>query len=267
MTVKLTPSNLTYWYESGCPAAWDFDREWEALGSKEWAERGTLVHSMMEGTLKRADVDDKLALAFYDKLNEFWVASGWTAIKDLDGKPLDEVKQRFRIAPGVDISRKIDRLATDENGKPLIIDWKTTPGYGWKTVTGVDYTNVYPQAHGFQSIGYLLPPPADEWAKRRMPKKLKWPKRMVYVVAPLRGAVQVLSYEWSDEDYENFVQATEVVSVAAKKERFPKIMGKACFDCRYKALCHESPGWEGQYRRRYPAQDNSDTLDGEPATA
>lgn len=266
MPIKLTPSNLAYWFSSQCPAAWKFDQEWESLASKEWADRGTLVHGMMEGMVARKDVEDKLALTFYDKLNAYWKESGFRAVLKPDGQPFNEIKQRFRIAPGVDLSRKLDKLVYDEDGETLAIDWKTTPGYGWKAVTGPDYVLHYPQAHGFQSIGYLLPPPVTEWERLGLPKRFKWPKRILYVVAPLRGAIQVLSYDWSKEGHENFVHATEVAIPSVKRKHFPKIEGKQCHECTFKALCHQTPGWETGYRLRSAAR-RAEPSEGETAAA
>lgn len=265
--IKLTPSNLAYWFESGCPAAWKFDQEWESLESKEWAERGTLVHSMMDGLVLRKDVEDRMALSFYDKLRDYWHDSGWKMLHDLDGKPLNELKQKFKIAPGVLLSRRLDRIALVDDGRAAIIDWKTTPGYGWKSVVDSGLNLVYPQANGFQSIGYLLPPPKDEHEKFRLPKHFKWPRRMYYVVAPLRGAIQVIRYDWSEEAHQNFIHATEVAIPSIKRGHFPKIPGKHCHDCRFKALCWQTPGWEDGYRQRTAARHHPDHGDGTAPSA
>lgn len=257
MPIKLTPSSLAYWFDSGCPAAWKFDQEWESLENKEWAERGTLAHAMMDGQVARATVEDKFVLAFYDKLSEFYKASGWQPLFDLDQRPMNELKQRFRIAPGVDLSRRIDKAVVDTDGQNALVDWKTTPGYGWKAITDAGYELIYPQAHGFQSIGYLIPPPKEDWERLRLPKKFKWPKKIIYVVAPLRGPIQVLQYNWSQERYTNFVHATQVAIPSIKQKHFPKIQGKQCHDCRFKSLCYQTPGWETGYRKRDLTQHRS----------
>lgn len=254
---RLSPTSLTNWFYNRCPAAWKYSQDYELREPSIHLRVGTMVHNLMEGLAVgealRLDSDAaKSAVPIYQKLIDMKSNLGLQVIFDHDKNPYIERKQVWRIAPYVDFVTKIDCLCWDENGLPVVVDWKSTLGNGWKTMPlGTDGTDRFftPQMHGFQSVAYLVPRPPRLLRETKI-DGMKWPSRMLYLVGPARGPVQVFSYSWNEGDYANFKQALQLVSQAVAGGRFPKVYGKHCFECEYKGPCLEPLGWQADYLRR-----------------
>lgn len=221
-----------------------------------------MVHNLMEGQLDAwsAIAHDaeaaKAAVPIFHKVVDMKSNLGLQVVLDWRKQPVIERKQVWRIAPFIDFVTKIDCLCIDDQGEYLIIDWKSTLGNGWKTMVIHETLSFTPQAHGFQSISYLIPRPA-RLLKNLGVDGLTWPKKMLYIVGPARGPVQVFPYSWNEGDYANFKEALKLVSQAVAGGRFPKVFDKHCHDCEYKGPCLTPLGWQTAYQRRRKEGDRS----------
>ena len=142
----------------------------------------------------------------------------------------------------------MDDLAIVERwGGLIVLDWKSALG-GWKTFRIGKEDYIAPLSKGFQSIGYVVPPPDNP----------EWPKKMVYVVAGFRGPAQIFFYEYRKEDHDNLLSAARLLKViigaCELDKHYPKVRGYVCHECRYKQVCYNMPGWENLYVKRRPGR-------------
>lgn len=237
--IYLSPSSLDAWYRNGCPARWQYEKAWEPKEKNEFAERGTLVHAMLSGDIDPDSVTDKTALMFFQKIKDADAFSGLTTLAT-------ELRQEFSLAeqgyPDIVWVRRIDRIALTQEGRPVIVDYKTT-GALWKTLEGSD---IVPQTLGFQTPGYLLDAPQDQWPEGLRSRPLS----VYYLVAGFRGAASFYRVDDSAELSANFFRAIGLIECAIKENHFPKIHGKACLECPMNAVCYSLPGWRKKYTKR-----------------
>ena len=227
MTIYLSPSSISSFFELKCPAAWKYSREWQFLEEEAIRfKQGTDAHALMEGKIEPESIEDATVLKYYDKLSE--------ARRRLEIETIaTELWQEFEIVKGVVFRRKIDLLARVK-GHRMVVDWKTSGG-GWKAFEGIT-----PQVLGFQSIGYLIPPPDVE----------DWPKQLMYVVATAWGPVKTFTYTYNKEDHKNLLDAIQIIKQAHTAKRFPKVKGYTCGGCDYRFVCYETDGWESRYKAK-----------------
>lgn len=230
------------WFECKCPAYWKFNKELVPKGPpNEFMERGLLVHAMLEGTIPRNEVKDGLALSIYNKLLAARRGLGLTIEKDKNGKPLVEVRQKFKFpgVPGVMWVRKIDAICRDVHGNLVVLDYKAA-GAVWKTIE-VGKEKIAPQAHTTQGPGYAL----------ASPKTKEWAKRIVFLVSGYRGPAAVpFTYTPTKVDFANLTAQVKLVARAVRDGNFPKIRGYACHACDFQAVCWNAPGWKKKYEER-----------------
>lgn len=224
--IYISPTRLQRWFELGCPARWNFERNWEPKAKNEWAERGTLVHAMLDGSKKLKDVKDLSALRLYQKLKDA------LAFSDLEIESM-ELEQTIPIKELEDVMlvRRID-VKGKLNGQSVLLDYKTA-GVEWKSIG-----DIVPQTYTFQGPGYLYPPPD-------LPE---WPTTMHYLVVPLyRGTVHFHPYHKNAPDDLNFLEAVKMLRDAIIGDYQPKIRGKGCLDCDMAPVCYDIPGWKKLY--------------------
>jgi CRISPR/Cas system-associated exonuclease Cas4 (RecB family) len=151
-----------------------------------------------------------------------------------------EEEQTVPLIPGVDLIRIIDVMALDEEGEPVIVDFKGSVR-GWDPILGETGITSY-KAQGFQTAAYLLPA-----AKKFMPKQWKaWPTRIDYLVTDGTSG-RTFSCAYREQDIENLKQAARVVAGA---KEFPLHQGVHCRYCPYMEMCYEAKGWKKLYKRR-----------------
>lgn len=228
--VWLSASSLQRWYDSGCPAQWNYERKYRTKEVHPIAARGIDVHALLEGSKKESDIEDKFTLQLYDKLLQARQLLGLTILAT-------EVRQQFEIVPGVTWTRILDVIATDRKGEPLILDYKTA-GAAWKQ-TG---QGIIPRAEGFQTPSYMYPPPKGVW------KETKWPKQMLYLIAPFRGQVQFIYVK--EYDKRNFLDAVKSCAAAVRAGVFPKVKSGKCIECPMRPLCFKEPGHKELYEKK-----------------
>ena len=232
--LRLSPSSLSNWYYGKCPQAWKFDRSYQVVdgGVNEAMERGSLVHSMLEGKTDPAAVTDNKAITLYQKLNDIRTRLGIT-ITDV------EKWQTFPVMENVIWARKIDAMATFPTGEKILIDYKTSGGK-WKVVDSKS-AFVSPQALGFQGIGYLLPPPDIK----------DWPTKVIFLVASWAKTPQIFEVDYSDEERDNLLNAITIVKNCVLQDLdVVKVRGYHCFNCNYQEICYESPKYESLYKAK-----------------
>lgn len=242
---RLSPTTLARWFELGCPASWDLQRRYDSLVPNIHLELGSAVHALMEGS-KPKELEPgltRMSEQIAAKMRQMKTDLGLTVLfSKTDGLPMVEQKYVYRLLPGIDYVCKFDFIGTDMNGVPVIVDWKSTMGNGWKQVG-----DIAPQSLAFQSISYLITPPKKVRDTMGLPIA-DWPKKLYYVVGPARGPCQVHEYNWRDEDYANFKAALQMAADAIKTGAFPKIYGKHCLECDVKSICFNLEGWQANYR-------------------
>lgn len=230
--VYLSPSSLQHWFEYGCPARWKLEKDYEPKIENEFATRGKLVHSMLDGSVSVGLVTDRLALAFYSKIDTAFKTSGMTTVEN-------EIPQSFEILPDIVWVRRIDRIAVLPDDTPVIVDFKTT-GAIWKELKN----GIIPQALAFQGPGYTTPPPPDMWTKT------PWPATLFYLVSGFKGPASFIRYEATEELTDNFLNSVRMAADAISRNRFPKIYGKHCLECPVAAACFNDPKWKRSSLRK-----------------
>lgn len=245
--IYLSPSSLASWYDMGCPAQWQFNRDWEPLEPNPVTEFGTKVHRMLEEPDYAAQevLKDRRAESYYRKIK---------FVRDsITSEVLHtELRQRFNLTfveygdgltCDVMWGRRIDLIATLRDGSTAIIDYKTHLGRGWRSLKS-NKKDVYPQSLGFQSMGYMAAPPD-------IPEGLKeWPKTVIYIVGSLAAQAQVIRVDYTAGDMDTFLELVEsAASIMAHSNYVPR-PGKHCHDCRFAAMCYNQPGWRKMYKKR-----------------
>lgn len=239
--VRLSPSSLASWYDKGCPAAWNFEQTWDLIAPDKFLTTGIEVHRLMEGTAVEADITDGTTRNFYIKLRDMFNALGFEVL-------YRELKQEFPLTPKITWVRRMDAIVRNpQDGTLSIVDFKTQWGNGWKAMEN----GVAPQALGFQSAGYVYPSPRKYFPKD-WPKKTPWPDHVLYIVAPLRGSVQVFDYGDEKDSRNDFLTAAKLAAASIQTRKFPKVVGKQCLECKFRQMCHNMPGWEALYKSKGP---------------
>lgn len=256
MSVRLSPTNLTRWYTSGCPAAWKFSQDYDVLTPNIHLAVGNMVHGLMEGALS-ADKPEpyfepdwwKAAVTIYKKLLTWKADLGLTVVRNDQGLPLVEFKYEWDILPGIRYVCKADALVFDSDGVLAIVDYKSTLGNGWKNFILSPEKMVVPQALGFQSESYLIKPPKKVRTKLGLTEDV-WPERLYYLVGPARGPCQVFHYDKDKQEYANFKAALKLAAASIQNGYFPKVKGKQCFECDFARLCYGRQDLEGLFAAR-----------------
>jgi len=242
--IYLSPSSLTRWFNQydldgklfHCPAAWDYGRKYERLEPQPIAEQGIAVHKLLEGSLAPSDVTDTQTLTMFTKIAEVREMLGLTILHA-------EVRQEIKLLVGVTLVRIIDAIAKTKGGDFVLLDYKSTPGNGWKVMPN----SIAPQSLGFQSPGYLMPPSLD---KTKVLGLKTWPKTILYLIGPARGPAQYFTYESSAEDFVHFTKAAAQVAYVIRKNTFPKVKGKHCLNCPFQGPCYDLPDWRAALREK-----------------
>lgn len=235
--LRLSYSSLQYYFESGCPAAWDFRQNLRPKTINPFAATGILVHQIMAGEIKREEVDERNALMYVDKLTNLYQTAGITILESEFWREVD-------ILPGVNWVAKIDFRGMDWGGIDILGDWKTT-GNGWKHLPELPSTAISsPVARSFQGSGYL-----------HRQKGEKWPRTLLNLVVGFRGPGEIIPYQYSKKDDDNLLDA---ISVVKAQKKFPKVYGKHCLGvkpdgsdrCDFFAACFKTEGWKDEYIER-----------------
>lgn len=261
MSVRLSPTSLTRWFTSGCPAQWNFSQHWDVLTPNSHLLVGNAVHGLLEGQFSTDDyagaaknlsgLTDEMwssAVRIFQKLLAFKADLGFTVLRNSRGEPMVEFKYEWRISPGIQYVCKVDFMGTDSEGQLVIVDYKSTLGNGWKDFVVGESNVVVPQKLGFQSESYLLIPPKA--VRQKLGLGNDWPEKLYYLVGPARGPCQVFSYTKDKYEYANFKAALKLAAQAIEDSSFPKVKGKACFDCEFNKLCYQTFGVEQLYAAR-----------------
>ena len=252
MSVRLSPTNLTRWFSAGCPAAWKFSQDYDVLTPNIHLVVGTFVHGLLEGSLSADDPQVPpewwaSAVTIYKKLLAWKADLGLTVVRNTRGEPMVEFKYEWDIAPGIRYVCKADAMVYDANGDMAIVDYKSTLGNGWKNFVLDAERFAVPQALGFQSESYLIKPPKKVRTKLGLNDGFVWPQKLYYLVGPARGPCQVFSYVKDKKEYANFKEALKLAANAISNGRFPKVKGKACFECDFNKLCYGRQDIDGLY--------------------
>lgn len=253
--VRLSPTALMAWYKLGCPAAWAFSRAFTQNEPNIHLQLGTAVHDLMQGIPLPKDFPEglgKTAVTIADKMNDLKTTLGLTVVLDTYNLPLVERKYEWEILPGIQYVCKIDLLAVTQDQETVIVDWKSTLGNGWRSITADEDHIFFPQVFTFQSVSYLVPPSLVIQTDL-LPGELAWPKKLLYIVGPARGPCQLFEYHPREEDYANFKIALQLAAHAIRAGNFPKVHGRHCLECEWREPCYQVEGWEQRFRPYTPA--------------
>lgn len=260
MTVRLSPTSLTRWFSSGCPAQWNFSQNWDVLTPNIHLLVGNAVHGLMEGRYDQTHPDsaaDLIGLTgemwsssvrIFQKLLTFKADLGFEVARNSRGEPMVEFKYEWRISPNVQYVCKVDAWVRDMDGKLAVVDYKSTLGNGWKQLIIGPDESVVPQALGFQSESYLIKPPKP--VRKKLGLDDEWPEKLYYLTGPARGPCQVFSYVKDKYEYANFKAALKLAAQGIQDSTFPKVKGKGCLDCEFNKLCYGALDLERFYSHR-----------------
>lgn len=259
--LRLSPSSVARWYEDGCPARWDFERQYRLVEEAEHLTIGELAHAMLEGEVDPAHAkkDDRIqwtAKMLFEKLSGL---RSLLRFNVLHKEIAETFTLRLSSRKKIEWSRRIDAIALDEQGNLVVIDYKTTQGNGWKVLPRT-HTPIAPKSLGLQSMGYLIP--GDRrLADLGIGSAQHWPKSLYYLVAPYRGQAQAFRFNFSEEAQENFLNLVRLCAAAVEaceETEFPKNYSHHCPACPMMPVCFETSGWEGLLRPREARGENVD---------
>lgn len=231
--MKLSASSLSRWFSCGCPAQWNYSRQWKPESIEdENLKRGILVHALLDGTHKVTKDTDPVALKLAEKIRK-----GMQMIRLNVFPSTFETTQKFLLhdlkVPGyphltVEITRRIDAIGLDSRGF-CVVDYKATK-LGWKVE----------QARGIQATLYTLNN-GSRLSDYGIGSDQGWPQRILFVVAGLKGRLpQILEYQFDQTDYENLLSLikTAILQIKiAEEQGWPKHYGYPCTRCSYTNLC------------------------------
>lgn len=235
LPIKLSPSALNNY--DACKRRFYYSRKILRVDDREepiFFKRGSEAHAVMDGT-KTLDEISKEARTMAKKL--IYVRDGLgITVKHT------EVTQKWMLSDSIRYERRIDVLGHDKDGFGVIVDWKTA-SQSWSTIG-----NIAPKAMTWQTPGYLVPPPQellDEigWTD-------PWPRRMIYIVGPLRGRGQSFPLDYDQSMMDDFWRLISDIEQSVEDEYFPKSPGYNCTFCPMGEICFDQEGWRDMYEPR-----------------
>lgn len=248
--IRLSPSSLSAWWTSGCPAKWKYERGFESADPKdsEALQRGISVHSLLEGKSLSAE-PDKITATMYQKLRDLVAASGFRILAS-------ELTQKFRLpidGINIEFTRRVDAIVQLPDTRIAVVDWKTTGGMGWKTAI-MEEAVVAPQALAFQTPGYLIRDPSKRLSDYGIGTELIWPDYIVYCVVGFKGAPQMFYRQRSEEDEQRFLWLAEMAArsiyMCETNDNYPKNFGRGCLDCKMRPMCFNEPNWPTKVKEK-----------------
>ena len=196
--------------------------------------RGSEAHAVMEGK-KTLDEISKEAATMAKKLIKVRDGLGFTVLHH-------EVTQKWNITDNMFYERRIDGLGYTKDGMGCIIDWKTA-SQSWQTIG-----TVAPKAMTWQTPGYQIAPPEHVMETLDWPGD--WPKKMVYIVGPMRGAGQIFELDEDVEMIDAFWSLLADIEHSVFTNDFPKSPGYGCTFCPFGEICFNQEGWQELYDPR-----------------
>lgn len=205
-------------------------------------KRGSEAHEVMEGVKGEADVSPE-AWQMASKMQKL--------VADLKIQVnVHELTQKFDEVMGLQMKfeRRIDALGYDNDGTPIIIDWKTA-SRKWSVIPAEGGKYVAPKALTWQTPGYFLEPPVatlDELGLNH-----PWPSRMVYIVGPLSGQAQIFRVDKTDEMMNDFQEILWRIWERIANNEFLMSRGYGCGFCDFTSVCYNAPNWEENFILRF----------------
>lgn len=238
-TTRISQSVMEAYFQ--CPARVEYMSQWRSTCPSPALRDGTDTHALLAG--EHVPEASPTAVAYYESLFELAALNGIEVWKH-------EHVQEFLLEEGIWFKRIIDGIGLWQ-GRPVIIDWKTSSKGPWPYFrNGRD--KVVPKGKAFQAVGYLIPPPRAEVDRFGLDE---WPDTFVFVVSDTQGHGELVVYERDPEMEANFYAAARTIDKAIRMGNFPKVYGGACgvrgtsWCCNYLELCYQLPGWEQMYER------------------
>lgn len=201
---------------------------------------GIKVHDLIDQGIKGESLisGDKDALDRAERALNWLEKSKYTILgsEERHFAPLTDDIQVFGI---------IDLVAVDQDGVPVLIDWKTSSS-SWTVTKNEDGESFYLGAMGWQGAMYLTQP-----YESSILKPSAWPDKMQYVVIPKHGTVGVYDYWKNEEDRQNLIQTCQAVKWAFDTGTLPKNKGNwTCNGCLFRRACHKTLRWKTYYNER-----------------
>ena len=235
LPIKLSPSALNNY--DACERRFYYSRKLYREDGEEpiFFTRGSEAHAVMDGS-KALDEISKEAATMAKKLIKVRDGLGFTVEHT-------ELTQKWELYPGrVLYERRIDGLGHDKDGMGAIIDWKTA-SQSWNTIG-----TVAPKAMTWQTPGYQIASPAHMLEKIGWTEP--WPRRMVYIVGPMRGRGQIFEIDYDQETIDAFWNLIAKVETSVDENNFPKSPGFNCTYCPFGEICFNQDGWQDLYEHR-----------------
>ncbi len=243
MPLKVSPTALNQ-FLSGCPGQLPFYQNYK-LKEKYLPSPlrfGIEVHRLVEKGLP----DDILKFAA-DGGNASAAEIARKMIKVLDKQGYEildrEVWHHAPLTDNIEVVGKIDVVARDEKGIPVLVDLKTGARQ-WKKLKQSTGEVRIPKAETFQAPMYLTPPYEDPYFDG------EWPQQLTYLVVPNDGATKLPTFYENADARDNLILACELFKFASDEGFFPLNRGWMCEGCMWKKLCWDEPGWEAIYDER-----------------
>lgn len=240
MSIKISPTALSQ-FLSGCPGKLPFYRDYKMAERYTPAHLrfGSEVHKLLEtglpddimkynGNVLAAEVARKMIMILEKKGYEILAREVW---------------HHAPLTDNIEVVGKIDIVARDADGVPVLVDAKTG-GRQWKPLTTENGELIVPKAQTFQAPMYLTPPYEDQWFGG------EWPERLDYLMVPNDGATKIHTFYENTEVRENLIQACEMFAAASDNDAFPLNRGWLCERCDWEKICYKIEGWEKYYEKR-----------------
>lgn len=219
-----------------CPYKYYLSRLWTPTGPEPiYFKHGRETHELMDGSRLEKDAN-AVSVKMAKKLSETERGLKLNIVHR-------ELEQQFMIAPGIQLTRRIDGLGYDNMGHGLILDYKTA-NRAWSSISGW-----VPKVESWQTPAYLIPPPQDLLDELRWTGP--WPTQMGYLIASAGGTkAQYFTTSVTDEWMVEFHKIIGHIKDMYKHDSFYRNRAWTCQWCSYTDVCQKVKGWKKNYERR-----------------
>jgi CRISPR/Cas system-associated exonuclease Cas4 (RecB family) len=237
--IKISPTALQQ-FLSGCPGKLQF------FQSHKLKEQ-YLPAPMRFGIEVHKYVEKGLPKNYGVGMNVLAVEVARKMIKVLDNQEYDiiarEIWHHARLTDDIEVVGKIDIVARDKDGTPVLVDLKSGARQWGKIKQETGEIRI-PKSETFQAPIYLTPPIEDKYFDG------EWPERLDYLVVPTDGATKIHSFYENAEARANLIEACHLFKYSSDMGFFPLNRGWMCKNCDWRRLCWSQPGWEKYYDER-----------------
>lgn len=241
--IKISPTALGQ-FLSGCPRKAAFYKDWKMKEKYLPAplKFGIEVHKLVEEGLPddifeyANEGGNVLAAEIARKMVKVLEKQGYEILDR-------EVWHLAQLTNKIEVVGKIDIVARDAQGTPVLVDLKTGARQ-WAKLKQTSGEIRIPKSETFQAPMYLTKPYKDPYFDG------EWPQQLEYLMVPKDGKTKIHTFYENEDARANVIEACELFKFASDEGYFPLNRGWLCERCDWKPICWDLPNWEDKYDER-----------------